>query len=127
LTVHFSAAGSEDPEDKIASYVWSMPDMTLASGVETTFTFKKYGEFQVLLTVTDNLNDSDSDAITIAVSPSDSSHASSDSKGVCGCVIGSDDQPLDRSFMIALGLALLSAIRTRKNHGKNPAGRTRAQ
>lgn len=64
--VHFSSAGSNDPDGSIASYYWDFGD-GLGTSMEPnpSYTFNNPGDYTATLTVTDNEGDTDSDSIVI--------------------------------------------------------------
>jgi len=67
LTVHFSAATSNDPDGQIVSYVWNFGDGAQANGMFTEHEYTKKGSFVVTLTVTDDKGASSSAKGTVFV------------------------------------------------------------
>ena len=53
-TVSFDASGSTDPDGTIAAYKWDFGDGQSGVGTSTTHTYASKGNFNVILTVTDN-------------------------------------------------------------------------
>lgn len=68
LTVNFSAAGSYD-DGTIANYGWNFGNGATASGLNVAYTYQVAGNYNAVLTVTDNLGASGSAAVTIDVTP----------------------------------------------------------
>jgi PKD repeat protein len=70
-SVSFSAAGSYDIDDGIATYLWEFGDGTDATGLTTSHSYAAAGGYTAKLTVTDvgGLTDSDEAAITVSVTP----------------------------------------------------------
>jgi len=54
LAVSFTASGSSDSDGSITSYAWDFKDGSTGSGQTVSHTFNSAGNFNVLLTVTDN-------------------------------------------------------------------------
>jgi PKD repeat protein len=52
--LNFSAGESSDPDGHIASYAWDFGDGNIASGVNATHSYGTAGNYQVILTVTDD-------------------------------------------------------------------------
>ncbi len=84
LTVKFSGEASTDPDNNIAHYSWSLPDLELKQGPSIEYTFTTGGEFDVILTVTDALGKSDSALVTVTVSSPKKKRDDEDGGGVCG-------------------------------------------
>ncbi|HMB52086.1 MAG TPA: PKD domain-containing protein, partial [Thermoanaerobaculia bacterium] len=61
----FDASGSSDPDGTITDYDWDFGDNNSASGVMVSHTYANYGDFDVTLTVTDDMNAMDSDQQTV--------------------------------------------------------------
>lgn len=55
LVVAFDASGSSDPDGTVASYLWDFGDGNTGTGVSASHTYAAAGDYQVALTVTDNL------------------------------------------------------------------------
>lgn len=53
LTVDFDATASRDAEGDLKAYLWDFGDGTSATGVKASHTFASYGEYTVMLSVTD--------------------------------------------------------------------------
>lgn len=68
-TVTFDGSASHDPDGKIISYLWDFGDGETAQGVTTTHAFKKEGEFDVILQVTDDRGANTTIAKTVRVVP----------------------------------------------------------
>jgi len=68
-TVTFDGSASHDPDGKIISYLWDFGDGETAQGVTTTHAFKKEGEFDVILQVTDDRGATTMLAKTVRVVP----------------------------------------------------------
>lgn len=54
LTCNFDGSGSSDSDGSIVSYVWRFSDQTTSSGPLITHAFPKGGDYNIVLTVTDN-------------------------------------------------------------------------
>ena len=67
LMVTFDAGGSRDADGSIASYQWSFGDGAGASGVVVDHTFTRAGQFNAVLTVTDNAGAKDTALVVITV------------------------------------------------------------
>lgn len=63
----FSAAGSNDPDGSITSYVWSFGDGNTSSGVTAYHTYASPGTYTVVLTVTDDDGATDTAAQGLSV------------------------------------------------------------
>jgi PKD repeat protein len=68
-TVTFDGSQSKDPDGKIVSYFWDFADGETAQGVTTTHAFKKEGEYDVILQVTDDRGANTALAKTVRVVP----------------------------------------------------------
>jgi PKD repeat protein len=68
-SVTFDASQSSDPDGKIISYFWDFADGETAQGVTTTHAFKKAGEYDVILQVTDDRGANTTLAKTVRVVP----------------------------------------------------------
>lgn len=68
-TVTFDGSASYDPDGKIISYFWDFGDGETAQGATTTHAFKKAGEFDVILQVTDDRGANTALAKTVRVVP----------------------------------------------------------
>ncbi len=68
-TVTFDGSASHDPDGKIISYLWDFGDGETAQGATTTHAFKKEGEFDVILQVTDDRGANTTLAKTVRVVP----------------------------------------------------------
>jgi PKD repeat protein len=68
-SVTFDASQSSDPDGKIISYLWDFADGETAQGVTTTHAFKKAGEYDVILQVTDDRGANTTLAKTVRVVP----------------------------------------------------------
>jgi PKD repeat protein len=66
LTVNFDASASFDIDGSIVSYAWNLGDGSTASGITTSATYGP-GNFEVVLTVTDDLGATDTDTVQISV------------------------------------------------------------
>ena len=66
-TLHFSGAGSYDPDGMIVSHRWKFGDGTTATGVEVNHTYTEPGHYNVTLTVKDNRGAEDSDKCAVFV------------------------------------------------------------
>ncbi len=66
-TVRFDAAGSSDPDGRIAQYDWSFGDGTSAQGETVTHQYSSEGNFTVTLTVLDDAEASGRSRRTITV------------------------------------------------------------
>ncbi len=69
LACSFDGSGSSDPDGSIASYAWDFGDDASGSGGAPSHTFAAGGDYQVSLTVTDNVGDSGGVAHTVTVAP----------------------------------------------------------
>ena len=67
LTVTFSSAGSNDPENQPLTYLWDFGDGTTATAANPTHTYTTAGAKTVRLTVSDGVNSTFSPPITIQV------------------------------------------------------------
>ncbi|MCX8102978.1 MAG: PKD domain-containing protein [Candidatus Bipolaricaulota bacterium] len=67
--VTFDGSGSRDPDGKIISYLWDFGDGETAQGATTTHVFKRDGEYDVILHVTDDRGSSTALAKTVRVVP----------------------------------------------------------
>lgn len=65
-------SGSEDPEGATLTYAWDLDGdgKTDSNAANPRFTYKREGNYQVSLTVTDDFGQSDTDRVTIQVSQS---------------------------------------------------------
>jgi probable HAF family extracellular repeat protein len=70
VTVHFSAAGSYDPDGSSISYAWDFGDGATATGENVTHDYRKAGIYTATLTVTDSEGLSASADIVITVEKS---------------------------------------------------------
>jgi PKD repeat protein len=52
--LRFDGSKSKDPDGSILSYTWDFGDGEEGNGVNTTHAYKKSGQYEVMLTVTDN-------------------------------------------------------------------------
>jgi len=69
LTVQFSAAGSSDPDNDIASYIWSFGDGSSSeTGESVSHVYARGGSFTARVTVTDAVHQSASAEVSITVS-----------------------------------------------------------
>ena len=68
--VAFDGGASQDPDGEISTYDWTFlaTDTTTASGAQVEKAFPVPGEFQLLLTVTDDRGASSSDTTTVTIS-----------------------------------------------------------
>lgn len=65
LTVNFDASESYDPDgDAITSYFWDFGDGTTAEGVSVQHVYNQVGQFNVVLTVSNQLNGKDTVQVT---------------------------------------------------------------
>jgi hypothetical protein len=64
---NFDASGSSDADGTIVSYDWDFGDTATGSGVTTSHTYGSYGDFTVVLTVTDDGNATDTDTQTVTL------------------------------------------------------------
>ncbi len=69
LLVSFSSAGSNDPDGSIASYSWSFGDGNSATDANPSHTYNAAGNYDAVLTVTDNLGATANASVNISVSP----------------------------------------------------------
>lgn len=67
LPVSFDATASADPDGTIGSYSWDFGDGAFGAGVTTSHTFTTGGNFNVVLTVTDNAGGQGTQTQTISV------------------------------------------------------------
>ncbi|MDG6779150.1 PKD domain-containing protein [Thiomicrorhabdus sp. zzn3] len=67
LLVNFDASGSYDTDGSILSYAWDFGDGTRASGQNVQHTYQTGGQFNALLTVTDNGGAQATDSVVISV------------------------------------------------------------
>ena len=65
LSVHFIGTRSYDEDGSIGSYQWDFSDGTSATGGTTDHRFTRSGEYHVVLTVTDNDQQSGTESVTI--------------------------------------------------------------
>jgi chitodextrinase len=65
LTINLSGASSTD-DGGIASYQWNFGDGTVASGVSTSKTYNTAGNYNIILTVTDNAGQTDQDIVSVS-------------------------------------------------------------
>ncbi len=68
-TVTFDGSQSSDPDGKIISYFWDFADGETAQGATTTHVFKRDGEYDVVLQVTDDRGANTTLAKTVRVVP----------------------------------------------------------
>lgn len=69
-TVQFDATGSTDPDGGIASYHWDFDDNgSFGQGPLVSHVFEQAGDYQVVLTLTDDTGQLSSDSVTISVLP----------------------------------------------------------
>jgi PKD repeat protein len=70
LTVNFSSVGSSDPDGSIASYSWNFGDGSPASAAASpSHVYASAGNFNSVLTVTDNRGATSTASVAITVSP----------------------------------------------------------
>lgn len=69
LVVNFSAAGSYDPDGILTDYSWDFGDGSVGSGVNVSKVYETPGTYTVILTVTDNSNETYVSAVDIHVEP----------------------------------------------------------
>ncbi|MBU4590578.1 MAG: PKD domain-containing protein, partial [Candidatus Omnitrophica bacterium] len=67
LTVHFSNAGSTDPDGEIVSYAWEFGDGNASTEENPAHTYESVATYTVTLTVTDNKGGSDTASIEVTV------------------------------------------------------------
>jgi PKD repeat protein len=63
--VKFDASGSQDSESNLVAYNWDFADGTTASGKTVIHTFEQKGDYEVVLTVTDDDGRSGEAAVSI--------------------------------------------------------------
>ncbi len=66
-TVYFDGSASYDPDGTIVSYHWDFGDGAGADGVAVSHAYSSLGNFEVSLTVTDNLGATDTNSIIVKV------------------------------------------------------------
>ncbi|MFT7558956.1 MAG: endoglucanase [Flavobacteriales bacterium] len=66
-TVSLDASASNDPDGDIVNYSWDFGDGQVGSGITASHTYLNDGDFQVILDVTDNLDDSGSTSSSVNV------------------------------------------------------------
>ena len=66
LEVHFSSAGSTDPEGEPLTYSWNFGDGTTSTAANPTHTYANPGPYQARLTISDGVNNSISAPIAIS-------------------------------------------------------------
>lgn len=71
LTVSFDGSGSSDPEGAIASYAWNFGDGTTGTGATPSHTYAAGGDYDVTLTVTDQLGATDTVTRQVSVTSTD--------------------------------------------------------
>ena len=69
MAATFDAAGSADPDGRIAGYAWAFGDGGSGEGAKATHTYARPGEYAVKLTVTDEKGQPHSAERTIRVAP----------------------------------------------------------
>ena len=67
LTVHFSSAGSTDPEGQALTYSWTFGDGTTSTQANPTHTYNNRGRYTARLTTSDGNSTTPSDVVTITV------------------------------------------------------------
>ena len=65
--IAFDASGSSDTDGEIVSFEWDFGDGGVASEVEATHRYSQYGDYEVVLTVTDNEGAIDSTSQFVSV------------------------------------------------------------
>ena len=68
LTVTFDGTGSTDPDGVLVAYDWVFSDGTNDASEIVEHTFQTPGEYEITLTVVDEIGDSDTDQVVITVS-----------------------------------------------------------
>ena len=68
-TIYFNASDSYDPDGHIINYLWNFGDgnITFVTSPTVTHTYKAFGNYSVILNVTDNDNFHDSSTLTLQV------------------------------------------------------------
>ena len=68
-TIYFNASDSYDPDGHIINYLWNFGDgnITFVTSPTVTHTYKAFGNYSVILNVTDNDNLYDSSTLTLKV------------------------------------------------------------
>jgi PKD repeat protein len=70
LAVDFTAAGSADPDGEITSFIWDFGDgSTPGSGAATSHVYTAAGDFECILTVTDDQDATSTASVAISVLP----------------------------------------------------------
>ncbi len=67
LTVHFSSAGSTDPEGQPLTYSWTFGDGTTSTAANPTHTYNARGRYTVRLTTSDGNSNTAANPLTITV------------------------------------------------------------
>ncbi len=65
--VQFDSSGSSDPDGDSLTFSWDFGDGTILGVVNPTHNFTEYGNYTVVLTVTDEYGSSDTDSVKIIV------------------------------------------------------------
>ncbi len=67
--IFFDGSNSSDPDrfDNIENYTWDLDDNIIKYGSRITHKFKKYGTYDVTLTVEDRHGETDSDEVTVLI------------------------------------------------------------
>ena len=112
-----SGTGSSDPDGNIVSYTWALNDGTILFGKSVARTFESAGEYEIVLTVTDEEGLSDSHKIDLTVKPK--SKRPDEKEDGCGCSVSSRGKQDAFPFFVIIGIAMLLWIRGhRKNNGR---------
>jgi len=105
LVVSFSAAGSSDPDNDIASYSWNFGDGNTGSGVTVNHTYANAGTFVATLTVTDAGGRSSTATVSTTTTPLTCSVTSGQftNNGLVNRVVvaSSNRKPNERTFTFA--------------------------
>jgi glucose/arabinose dehydrogenase len=67
LTVHFSSAGSSDPEGQPLTYSWDFGDGTTSTAANPTHTYAAQGRYTARVTTSDGSSSTPSNALTVTV------------------------------------------------------------
>ena len=72
LSCTFDATTSSDPDGTISSYDWDFGDGTTGNGVNPTHAYSLGGQYNVVLTITDNAGATDTSSVMVTVAPASS-------------------------------------------------------
>lgn len=118
LQVSFSATASSDPDGNIISYDWHLSDDAYLFGSLVSRTFDTPGEYEAVLTITDEEGLSDSATVEFSVSAKPDDGRQEEEDDGCGCSVSSADKPDVASVISFFGIALLIMVRSFRKRKK---------